>query len=37
MMPEHYRKDGTCKCDDAGELIMADWGYHWNETLARWL
>ena len=30
FMPEHYREDGTCKCNDPNELIMKDWGYTWN-------
>jgi hypothetical protein len=33
---EHYRADGTCKCNDRGENIMADWGYTWDEALGRW-
>jgi hypothetical protein len=37
MDPQHYREDGTCKCDDAGESIMASWGYRWNEDKARWV
>jgi len=36
LVPEHYRDDGTCKCDDAGESVMASWGYRWNEARARW-
>jgi hypothetical protein len=28
--PEHYREDGSCKCDDHSEVVMAEWGYHWN-------
>lgn len=33
MLPEHYRADGTCKCDDENEN-MAAWGYTWNGS--RW-
>jgi hypothetical protein len=29
MLPEHYRADGTCKCDDPAERRrMRSWGYH---------
>jgi len=28
MVPEHYREDGTCKCDDAEHRKeMRKWGY----------
>lgn len=29
MMPEHYRNDGTCKCDDPDhrEMMIHDWDY----------
>lgn len=29
MVPEHYREDGTCKCDDAAhrEFMIAKWEY----------
>jgi hypothetical protein len=37
LVASHYRENGTCKCDDAGESIMAEWGYHWNEEKGRWL
>lgn len=30
MMPEHYREDGTCRCDDKDHKVMAEWGYRWN-------
>ncbi len=30
MVPEHYRDDGTCKCDDPTATVMADWGYTWD-------
>jgi hypothetical protein len=31
MVPEHYRKDGTCKCNDEKETVMREWGYKWKE------
>ncbi len=29
LMPEHYREDGSCKCDDPEERkkMIAEWGY----------
>jgi hypothetical protein len=29
MTPEHYRPDGSCKCDDSEhqEFMIAEWGY----------
>lgn len=29
LSPEHYRDDGTCRCDDASHAQMASWGYRW--------
>lgn len=33
---EHYRQDGTCKCDDPNEKVMRDWGYTWSKRDGRW-
>lgn len=30
FMPEHYRQDGSCRCDDPEHKEMVDWGYKWN-------
>lgn len=29
LVPEHYREDGSCKCDDAEhrEWMIRQWGY----------
>lgn len=29
MVPEHYRLDGSCKCDDADyrKMMIEEWGY----------
>lgn len=29
MSPEHYREDGTCKCNDPEhrKMMMKEWGY----------
>lgn len=34
---EHYRPDGTCKCDDPNETVMKEWGYRWNGKRKAWL
>ncbi len=36
MVPRHYREDGTCKCNDASESVMAAWGYSWNAARGLW-
>jgi hypothetical protein len=28
---DHYRDDGTCKCNDPSDLTMAEWGYTWRD------
>ena len=30
MVPEHYREDGSCRCNDADHREMEEWGYFWN-------
>lgn len=27
IVPEHYREDGTCYCNDPTATIMLEWGY----------
>jgi len=34
MVPEHYRYNGTCRCDDPEHSEMRDWGYKWKD--GRW-
>lgn len=34
--PEHYRDNGTCRCDDPDHEIMDAWGYVWDNTMERW-
>lgn len=36
MVPEHYREDRSCRCDDVNDPHMAEWGYTWNATDKRW-
>ena len=30
MVADHYRPDGSCKCDDPNAHEMARWGYTWD-------
>lgn len=30
LMPNHYREDASCRCDDPEHARMIDWGYTWN-------
>ena len=34
MVPEHYREDDTCRCDDPDHTEMRRWGYRWRD--GRW-
>ncbi len=36
LVGNHYRGDGTCKCDDPNETVMREWGYKWNKRLNQW-
>jgi hypothetical protein len=36
MVPEHYRDDDTCKCNDPNEVVMKKWGYRWNKKAKVW-
>lgn len=29
--PDHYRADGSCRCNDESHTEMADWGYVWRD------
>lgn len=31
LTAEHYREDGSCKCNDPNETVMAEWGYVWRK------
>lgn len=37
LMPEHYRGNDTCRCDDPLHAEMADWGYNWDSNTERWI
>lgn len=36
FMPDHYRADGSCKCDERDNSDMKEWGYTWSETQNLW-
>tara|TARA_R110000824_G_scaffold22615_3_gene82580 strand:+ start:43 stop:273 length:231 start_codon:yes stop_codon:yes gene_type:complete len=33
MVPGHYRKDESCRCDDENHTEMAEWGYVWDGNI----
>jgi hypothetical protein len=35
--PDHYRADGSCKCNDPHETIIREWGYHWDSKRRLWI
>jgi hypothetical protein len=36
FMPDHYREDGSCKCNDPDDKEMAEWGYVWSDKTKQW-
>jgi len=36
MVPEHYRSDGTCRCDDYSHHEMYEWEYVWDSKTGKW-
>lgn len=37
LKPEHYRPNGTCRCDDPNHIQMEDWGYEWEDDEKLWI
>ena len=37
FVSEHYRDDGTCRCNDKSATVMREWGYRWNAKHKRWM
>ena len=35
FVPEHYREDESCRCDDSTHWEMVGWGYTWDDD--RWI
>ena len=36
LAPQHYRADGSCRCDDPDHLEMHDYGYDWDDVHRQW-
>lgn len=36
IMGEHYRDDGSCRCNDITATVMTKWGYTWDATAQLW-
>ena len=36
IMGEHYRDDGSCRCNDQSHSAMTAWGYRWNKKKGQW-
>ena len=34
FVADHYRTDGSCRCNDPTHLEMHEWGYRWR--LGQW-
>ena len=30
MVVDHYRENGSCRCNDPSHKEMSGWGYKWN-------
>lgn len=37
LVADHYRADGTCRCDDPSAKIMRKWGYRWDRKKKQWI
>jgi hypothetical protein len=35
VIPRHFRRNGSCRCDDPNHHEMEGWGYTWNGK--RWM
>lgn len=35
IMPQHYRDDDSCRCDDPTHTEMEEWGYAWDGDVWR--
>jgi hypothetical protein len=33
---DHYRDDGSCRCDDPTDIAMAIIGFRWDALQRRW-
>jgi len=30
LVADHYREDGSCRCNDPDHKVMKQWGYKWK-------
>lgn len=37
LVPEHYRPDNSCRCNDRTHVAMRVWGYTWNVDRKEWV
>lgn len=37
FLPDHYREDGSCRCDDPTHIEMKEWGYTWDAKAKEWV
>jgi hypothetical protein len=37
FVAEHYRDDGSCRCDDPNHHEMKEWGYTWHPDRNQWV
>jgi hypothetical protein len=37
LVAEHYRPDGSCRCNDPGHNEMAEWEYTWDDARGVWI
>lgn len=37
FVADHYRDDGSCKCNDPEEKVMKLWGYTWSKKAKQWV
>lgn len=37
LVAEHYRPDGSCRCDDPEHKDMQTWGYVWDAGVRLWV
>lgn len=35
LVADHYRPDGSCRCNDPEHAEMRAWGYEWSDGLWR--
>lgn len=36
LIADHYRADGSCRCNDPDYPEMTEWGYTWDQESKTW-